>query len=54
MKNTIHINGFIQKRDKSDFTDEQSKELSERIMATISQLGYVMVTPKDEESDKGS
>lgn len=50
-KNTIHINGYIQKRNGSDFTDEQTKELSERIIATIEQLGYVMVEKVDEVTE---
>ncbi len=48
MKNTIHLNGFVQKRDQSDFSDEQSKELAERIQAVVKTLGYVFVEPTKE------
>lgn len=48
MKNTIKINAYIQKRDKSEFTDEQQKELSERIESVIRTLGYEFVQPVKE------
>jgi len=50
--NTIHLNGYIQKRDRSDFTEEQSIELAERISSIIKTLGYELsVEPPVEEKE---
>jgi len=42
MNNRIHVDFYIRKRDSSEFKDEQSKEISERIQSAIEQLGYVI------------
>jgi len=53
MNNGIKVSFIVRKRDTSEFTDEQSKELGERLQALINQLGYVISVETDEnEPDK--
>jgi len=52
-KNTIRLNAYIQKRDRSDFTDEQTLELSQRIEAVVKTLGFVFVEPVEETEEVG-
>jgi|FLOH01.1.fsa_nt_gi hypothetical protein len=40
--NGIKVNFIVRKRDGSQFNDEQSKELGERLQSLINQLGYVI------------
>lgn len=48
--NGIRVNFIVRKRDNSAFTDEQSKELGERLQSLMKQLGYVIETDESDSS----
>ena len=51
MNNGIKVNFIVRKRNNSEFTDEQSRELGERIQALVKQLGYVIEVESENEPD---
>ncbi len=51
-KNAIKVEFIVQKRDRTDFNDEQSTELGNRISSMVKQMGYEILLPSEVDIDE--